>query len=208
MGSAVQVQGEFDQTDVPLVLRASVILGVFTAVVVVLMSFITRNLEGTAEFAVGGAVTLAATFALALLPGLWTKARTIEGIAGAAGIGLGASLVFLVIDVAALQPMHIWTNRWLQIGGGSNWWYHPVWWMVGSFIPWMGAYGIANMAARGGVSIPKFIVLTLVGTAISTGVAIAMHIPHAGVKLGTVGVALLPGLAIAALLTGLGQKQS
>ena len=37
-----------------------------------------------------------------------------------------------------------------QIGGGSNWWYHPVWWMVGTFLPWMGAWILANQPTRNG----------------------------------------------------------
>ena len=85
-----------------------------------------------------------------MLPGLWTRARTIEGIAGAAGIGLAAAFVFMVIDVALFQPLGLWTNRWLEIGGGANWWYHPVWWMVGTYLTWMGALVQANQAAKSG----------------------------------------------------------
>ena len=76
-------------------------------------------------------------------------ARTIEGIAGAAGIGLGAAFVFLLLDVVLLQNIGTYTNRWWQIGG-SNWWYHPIWWMVGTFLPWFGAWILANQAARNG----------------------------------------------------------
>ena len=86
---------------------------------------------------------------MTLLPGIWTRALTIEGIAGAAGIGLGAAFVFLLIDVVLLQNIGTYTNRWWQIGG-SNWWYHPIWWMVGTFLPWIGAWILANQAARNG----------------------------------------------------------
>ena len=86
---------------------------------------------------------------MTLLPGIWTRARTIEGIAGAAGIGLGAAFVFLLVDVVLLQNIGTYTNRWWQIGG-SNWWYHPIWWMVGTFLPWLGAWILANQAERNG----------------------------------------------------------
>ena len=126
MSSAVRADSGTDLTDLPYVLRSAVTLGVITAVVVVAMSFITRFLAGAAEFGLGAVVLVAGLTAVTFLPGSWTRPRTIEGIAGAAGIGLAATVVFLVIDVSALQPTGMYTNRWREIGGGSNWWYHPV----------------------------------------------------------------------------------
>ena len=40
-----------------------------------------------------------------------------------------------------------WT--WDAIGGGSSWWYLPVWWMLGTFLAWMGGIVTARQAARG-----------------------------------------------------------
>ena len=102
MSSAVRADSGTDLTDLPYVLRSAVTLGVITAVVVVAMSFITRFLAGAAEFGLGAVVLVAGLTAVTFLPGSWTRPRTIEGIAGAAGIGLAASVVFLVIDVSAL----------------------------------------------------------------------------------------------------------
>src|SRR4029079_11961055 len=101
--------------------------------------------------------------AVTLLPGLWTRARTIEGIAGAAGIGLGATVVFLLVDVTVLQNIGTWGNRWREIGGGSDWWYHPVWWMVGTFLPWFGAWMLANQLTRGAPGFPIVCVRRVVG---------------------------------------------
>ena len=57
-------------------------------------SLASRFLDGPGETIVLAIVLLAGTRRRDLLPGLWTRARTIEGIAGAAGIGLAARSSF------------------------------------------------------------------------------------------------------------------
>lgn len=208
MSSAVRADSGTDLTDLPYVLRSAVTLGVITAVVVVAMSFITRFLAGAAEFGLGALVLVAGLTAVTFLPGSWTRPRTIEGIAGAAGIGLAATIVFLVIDVAALQTTGIYTNRWHEIGGGSNWWYHPVWWMVGTFLAWMGAQILASQARSGAVSIAKGMVTALALTVAGWVVAVLLHFPGAGWNLGSVGVAFLPGVTVAAVVGALGGRRS
>lgn len=208
MSSAVRATPGTDYTDLPYVLRCGVRQGGITALVVVLLSFITRFLAGAAEFGLGAVVLFAGLAAVTFLPGHWTRARTIEGIAGAAGVGLMGTIIFLVIDVALLQPTGIYTHRWLAIGGGSNWWYHPVWWMVGTFLPWMGAQILASQARRGAASIGRGFLTVLALTVACWVVAVLVHFPGAGWKLGTVGVAYLPGLTLAALLGALGGRRA
>lgn len=208
MSSAVRADSGTDLTDLPYVLRSAVTLGVITAVVVVAMSFITRFLAGAAEFGLGALVLVAGLTAVTFLPGSWTRPRTIEGIAGAAGIELAATVVFLVIDVSALQPTGIYTNRWREIGGGSNWWYHPVWWMVGTFLPWMGAQILASQARSGAVSIAKGMVTALALSIVCWVLAVLLHFPGAGWNLGSFGVAFLPGVTLAAVLGALGGRRS
>ena len=207
MGTAVESRGTYDVTALPHVLRRALVLGAITAIVVVLLSFITRLTSGVVETAAGGLVLLAGLTAVTVLPGLWTRARTIEGIAGAAAIGLAATVVFLLIDVALLQPFGIYTNRWREIGGGSNWWYHPVWWMVGTFLPWMGALTMANRAARGRSDSAGAVMITALVAAAAFGVlANLIHFPLANWSLSTFGIAFLPGLALAAALSALGHR--
>lgn len=202
MGSAVELPGEYDLTAVPRVVRGAVILGAIESIVVVLMSLITRLTGGVVEAVIGGIVLLAGLTLVTTLPGIWTRARTIEGIAGAAGIGLAAAAVFLMFDVALLQPFGVYTHRWLAIGGGSNWWYHPVWWMAGTFLPWMGALILASLSDRGrqpssvGVMIPALLASVLLAV-----LAIVIHFPGAHWSLGTFGVAFLPGVALAAAVS-------
>ena len=208
MSSAVRADSGTDLTDLPYVLRSAVTLGVITAVVVVAMSFITRFLAGAAEFGLGAVVLVAGLTAVTFLPGSWTRPRTIEGIAGAAGIGLAATVVFLVIDVSALQPTGIYTNRWHEIGGGSNWWYHPVWWMVGTSLPWMGAQILASQARSGAASIAKGMLTALALTLVCAVLAVLLHFPGAGWNLGSFGVAFLPGVTLAAVVGALGGRRS
>lgn len=206
MSTAVQPRAGADQTDVPLIVRASVKLGILESIFVLLIGLSTIYLEGVAETAVVGALLLVGVMAVMLLPGIWTRAETIEGIAGAAGIGLAAAWVFLLVDVALLQPFGLYTNRWLAIGGGSNWWYHPVWWMVGTFLPWCGAWQLANQSAKGSPSPAMVGITSLAFSAVCAVGAVILKFPGAGWNVGTFGVAFLPGLALATLVSVLGAR--
>lgn len=208
MSSAAAADTSLNQTDLPHVLRASVQLGVLQSGLVGAYAVASRFLSGPIELVVLGAILVVGIAATIALPGIWTKARSIEGIAGAAGIGLAATAVFLVIDVALFQPLHLYSNRWLEIGGGSNWWYHPVWWMVGTFMPWMGAWVLSNQAAKSGRPNPAVLVGgTLAVAAIIMAAAATLHFPGASFGLGTFGVAALPALAVMVLATGLGTRR-
>lgn len=202
MRSAVELPADYDQTALPGIVRAAIILGAIESLVVVLMAVITRLTGGIVEAVLGGIVLIIGLTIVTTMPGLWTRARTIEGIAGAAGIGLAAAAVFLLFDVSLLQPFGVYTNRWREIGGGSNWWYHPVWWMVGTFIPWMGALILASQAARGRTPSMIGAMISAISAAIVLAIiAIVTHFPGAHLSLGTFGVAFLPGVALAAAIS-------
>lgn len=207
MGTAVESRGEFDVTALRHVLSKAVVLGLFEALIVVLMSFITRFTAPPIETILGAIVLLLGLSVVVVMPGLWTRARTIEGIAGAAGIGLGATVVFMLVDVALLQPAGIYTNRWAEIGGFSNWWYHPVWWMLGTFLPWFGAMTLASRAVRGkSVSIPGVMIPAVICAVALAIIAVFIRFPGARWSLGTFGIAFIPGLALAELFTMLGRR--
>ncbi|MEO6068585.1 MAG: hypothetical protein ABIQ41_11480 [Gemmatimonadales bacterium] len=196
-----------DQTDIPLIVRASIKLGLIQTTIIVLMAIASRLLEGPAETAALALLLLIGLAVSAGLPGIWTNARTIEGIAGAAGIGLAAAAIFMVIDSLVLQNLGLWTNRWREIGGGSNWWYHPIWWMVDAWLAWMGAWVLAQQAARGmrpslGMLMGLSVGLTLVVGAL----AALFHFPGAGWTVASFGVAYLAGLPLAVFVSGMGRK--
>jgi hypothetical protein len=207
MDSAAELHGDFDVTDIPSIVRGAVLLGLFESVIVLLFSLASRFLGGPLETAALAILLLLGLAPVMLLPGIWTRARSIEGIAGAAGIGLGAAFVFLLMDVIILQRIGTYTNRWLEIGG-SNWWYHPVWWMAGTFLPWLGAWILANQAERNGrISAPAAFG-TAAGFAVLVAIAgIVVGFPGAGWTLATFGIAFLPGLALATALSTLGTRR-
>src|SRR3954469_1655125 len=99
MTSAAELQRDHDLTAVPAIVAGAVKLGLLEAVLVLLFSVASRLLGGGGGIIVCGLILLVGVSAVVMLPGLWTRALTIEGIAGAAGIGLGAAAVFLLLDV-------------------------------------------------------------------------------------------------------------
>jgi hypothetical protein len=209
MTSTAELNRDYDLTGVPAIVAGSVKLGLLEGIAVLLFSLASRLLGGVVETIVCGIILIIGLAAVSMLPGLWTRPRTIEGIAGAAGIGLGATGVFLLVDVVLLQNIGTYTNRWYEIGGGSNWWYHPVWWMVGTFIPWMGAWLLANQTNRNGrPSVGQGLVTILVLAMLIGTAATLLGFPGAHWGLGTFAVAFLPGLALATLISGIGKRRT
>jgi hypothetical protein len=208
MSSTAELKGEYDLTRVPMIVQGAVKLGLLESIVVLLFALASRFLGGILEVIVCGIILTLGIAAVTLLPGLWTRARTIEGIAGAAGIGLAATGVFLLIDVTLLQNIGTYTNRWYEIGGGSNWWYHPVWWMVGTFLPWLGAWILANQASRRGEPLPMVAFGMAAAAAVALGsIAVLAGFPGAHWGLATFGLAFLPGLVLATVLSAMGKRR-
>jgi hypothetical protein len=209
MATAVQLDAGYDNTGIPLVVRGAITLAVLQALAVVIVSVITKALGGTVEHALTGGVVFIGAMVTIFYPGTLTRPRTIDGIAGAAGIGLAATWIFLLIDAFLLQTFHVYTNRWHQIGGGSIWWYLPVWWMVGTYLSWMGGWILAHQANKSGsASVPAAVVLVSVTSAICGVVAILTHFPGASWNVPTFAVAMLPGLALANIVGALGIRRS
>jgi hypothetical protein len=208
MSSTAELKGEYDLTRVPMIVQGAVKLGLLESIVVLLFALASRFLGGVVEVIVCGIILIAGLAAVTLLPGIWTRARTIEGIAGAAGIGLAATGVFLLIDVTLLQNIGTYTNRWYQIGGGSNWWYHPVWWMVGTFLPWFGAWILANQTSRRGEPLPLVAFGMAAAAAVMlAAIAVLIRFPGAHWGLATFGLAFLPGLVLATVLSAMGKRR-
>ena len=203
--TSVAQTSTFDRTDVPHVLKAGTKLGLIQCIFVALFGILQVRLEGPVELVVCGLIFLVALAITIVMPGMDTRARSIEGIAGAAGVGLWAAIIFLIVDVVLFQPLGLWTNRWLQIGGGSNWWYHPVWWMVGTYLTWMGAWVLSNQAAKTGQTSPLALVGgTIVLALVVLAIAVVIGFPLAGWNLGSFSIAVLPALALLTLVTSIG----
>jgi len=140
-----------DRSDFRTVTVGGALVGLVTGVAVVLVVAASRNLAGDAvRGGVEALVVIAAAVVAAFFPAHWTAARGTEGIAGAAAVGWVGTVVFSAIDIVLLRPFKAYPWTWDAIGGGSTWWYLPVWWMLGTFLAWMGGIVTASQATRGG----------------------------------------------------------
>jgi hypothetical protein len=108
---------------------------------------------GAGRAALQALIVLATGVGVAFLPARWVAPRSGDGIAGAAALGLCGTVAFTAVDVVLLRPLNhvvtIYPWTWDRIGGGSTWWYLPIWWMLGTLLPWMAALLVAETASRG-----------------------------------------------------------
>src|SRR5256885_8180686 len=77
-----------------------------------------------------------------------------RGHRGRGGRGLVGTIVFSAIDIVLLRPFKAYPWTWDAIGGGSTWWYLPVWWMLGTFLAWMGGIVTASQTTLGRSALP------------------------------------------------------
>src|SRR5437867_6608 len=163
MPSASMERSEFRR-----VLLSGTSVGVVTAAAVILYLVVARLLSpGIVTSLLETVLVLAGGVAAAFLPVSFASSRATQGIASAAAMGLWGTIVFMAIDIVLLRPFHAFPWTWDAVGGGSTWWYLPVWWMLGTFLAWMGGVVTAGRAARGGdVSIPALALPMVVGAAI------------------------------------------
>ena len=162
-----------DRSDFRTVTLGGAGIGLVTGVSVVVFLAASRLVPDTGGLRgiVEALVVLGAGLAAAFLPASWTVPRGAEGIAGAAAIGLVGTIVFSAIDIALFRPLKAYPWTWDAIGGGSTWWYLPVWWMLGTFLAWMGGIVTAGAAGRGEATPGRLMVP--VGTATVIGAVVA-----------------------------------
>src|SRR5512143_770800 len=142
-----------DRSDFRNVLTSGTLVGVITGIGVVAFVAISRLL-------------LVGCVAVSLLPGQRAVSRTAEGVAGAAAIGLWGTVVFMAFDIVLLRPFKAYPWTWDAIGGGSTWWYLPIWWMLGTFLAWMGGLLTAARNARGAASLAQVALPVVVGAVV------------------------------------------
>ena len=156
-----------DRSEFRHILFSGTIVGLVTSAAVIAFLVVSRRLPaGIVVSLLGTLIVLAAGVSAALLPAFFATSRTTQGIASAAAIGLWGTIVFMVVDIVVLRPLHAFPWTWDAVAGGSTWWYLPVWWMLGTFLAWMGGIVTAARARRGGeVSIPALALPVVVGAA-------------------------------------------
>ncbi len=168
--SATVAPAASDRSDFRTVTVGGAKIGVATAIAVVAFLAAVRlvPIAGGLRGGVLVLIVLAAGLAAAFLPAEWTAARSTEGIAGAAAVGLVGTVVFSAIDIVLLRPFKAYPWTWDAIGGGSTWWYLPIWWMLGTFLAWMGgivtaASGEATLARRALPAVAGTIIVAAIG---------------------------------------------
>jgi len=200
MTSAVEPLVE--RADVRTIVGGGVVLGVLTALGIAVFSLASRALNGTAEAVVGAAVVLVGGAIASYLPAHWVRPRHVDGIAWAALIGLLGSLAFTVLDTILLRPVGLYHWTWDAIGGGSGFWYVPVWWMGSATLAWLGAWVLAVLARGGrepravGAAVQFILIALLVFAAL---VALTPLSAASAVMALAVAIALVLHLVVAAL---------
>src|SRR5216684_2523956 len=153
-----------DRSEFRHVLLSGTIVGAVTAAAVVLFLLVSRVLPaGVVTSLLLMIIVLAGGVAAAFLPGFFAASRTVQGVASAAGIGLWGTIAFMAIDIVLLRPFRAFPWTWDAIGGGSTWWYLPVWWMLGTFVAWMGGILTAGRNARGPASFAQIAMPVVLG---------------------------------------------
>src|ERR1700680_3818837 len=105
--SATVAPTTIDRSDVRTVLTGGTMFGLVTAVAVWLYLWVSKYVPAGGFFRGGveALLVLVAGTVVTFLPGRWCAARSVEGIAGAAGMGLWGAFVFSMVDIVVLRPL-------------------------------------------------------------------------------------------------------
>lgn len=187
-----------DRSDFRNILASGTLVGVITGIGVVAFVAISRLLPaGAARDVLESVLVLVGCVAVSLLPGQRAVSRTAEGVAGAAAIGLWGTVVFMAIDIVLLRPFKAYPWTWDAIGGGSSWWYLPIWWMLGTFLAWMGGLLTAARNARGAATLAQVALPVVVGAVVlsAAGKVLGCPVPLAALT-GAAYTVMLAALAV------------
>lgn len=140
MTSAARMSPMPAATDWRVIVMGGVKVGVVTAAGVAVFALLSRVVSGNTETILQGAMVLAGAAVFAYLPSVLFRPRDVDTIAWTAMVALLGALVFTVIDTAVFRPFDLYHWTWDAIGGGSGFWYIPVWWMAAATLAWLGAW--------------------------------------------------------------------
>ena len=164
-----------DRSEFRHILLSGTIVGAVTGAAVILFLLVSRILPpGIVTLFLLMLIVLAGGVAAAFLPAFFASSRTVQGVASAAAMGLWGTIVFMAIDIILLRPFHAFPWTWDAIGGGSTWWYLPIWWMLGTFVAWMGAIVTGGRAARGGDTSIRSLAIPGVAGGLGVGLALGL----------------------------------
>ncbi len=142
--TAVAESQDIDRSDAGFIVGSGFKLGIVTVLGVVVFALVSRAFEGTAEMVFQSVMVLAGGVVFSFVPALWIRSRSMDGMAWAMLVALLGALFFTVIDTAVLRPLNLYHWTWDAIGGGSGFWYIPVWWMLSAYLSGLGAVLVKN----------------------------------------------------------------
>ena len=135
-----------ERTDLRTILTGGITLGAIAVLGVVVFALLSRGIGGRAGVILESVVVLAGGALATLLPAGVIRPRSIDAIGWTALTGFLGAVVFTFADLVALRPLSIYSWKWDAIGGGSGWWYIPIWWMGSTFLAWMGGWAYSVRA--------------------------------------------------------------
>lgn len=124
--------------DLRRIVRSGILLGGLTALGVTVFALVSRAVDGTLEVVLQSAIIFVGGVTAAYLPAIRLQPRNIDDAGWCALVAVIGAATFTAIDTAILRPVGLYHWTWDAIGGGSGWWYLPVWFMGAAFLAWIG----------------------------------------------------------------------
>ena len=124
-------------------------MGAATAVGVVLFALLSRAMSGTAEVFVQSLIVLLGGALVTYWPAAIVRPREVDTIGWTSLLAVVGAVVFTIVDIVILRPVHLYHWTWDAIGGGSGFWYIPIWWMGATFLAGVGATAYAYRPRSG-----------------------------------------------------------
>lgn len=204
--TAVAETLDIDRSDVRTIVGNGFKLGLITTLYVVGFALVSRGISGVTETVVQSVLILIAGTVVAFYPAIVVKARTIDGIAWGMLVAVLGATFFTVFDTAILRPLDLYHWTWDAIGGGSGFWYIPVWWMVSAFLSGLGGILVANKSdgddtATLGSLFPRTAVFALIVFAVVVGTDL---LPAASA---VVALAFSAGLMVDAIVSSIQNRE-
>lgn len=154
---------DVDRSDYKIIVGNGFKFGLVTAVGVVLFALLSRSMEGVTEMVVQSVLILIGGVVFSFGPALVIRSRSMDGMAWAMLVSLLGGLFFAVIDTMALRPLELYHWTWDMIGGGSGFWYLPVWWMLSAYLAGLGAVLVKNKSeGEKNVELPALVARTAI----------------------------------------------
>lgn len=137
-----------ERRDVRTILRTGIALGLVTALGVAVFALLSRAMSGRVEVVIQSLMVLVGGAIVTYLPSRAVRPQSTNVIGWSAFIGVIGAGTFTVLDIAVLRPLGLYSWRWDAIGGGSGWWYIPIWWMGATMLAWLGGL-VYSVRGRG-----------------------------------------------------------